>query len=88
MEHKGTFQIQTERLILRRFTINDIEVAFRNWTSDDKVTEYLRWPTHKDISITESVIKDWIENYKNPEFKDVVVTRDGLIEILEEFRLE
>ena len=52
MEHKGTFQIQTERLILRRFTINDIEVAFRNWTSDDKVTEYLRWPTHKDISIT------------------------------------
>ena len=68
MEHKGTFQIQTERLILRRFTINDIEVAFRNWTSDDKVTEYLRWPTHKDISITESVIKDWIENYKNSSF--------------------
>lgn len=33
-------------------------------------------------------LKQWIENYKNPEFKDVVVTRDGLIEILEEFRLE
>ena len=68
MEHKGTFQIQTERLILRRFTINDIEVAFRNWTSDDKVTEYLRWPTHKDIFITESVINRWIENYKNSSF--------------------
>lgn len=33
-------------------------------------------------------LKQWIENYKNPEFKDVVVTRDGLIDILEEFRLE
>ena len=32
-------------------------------------------------------LKQWIENYKNPEFKDVVVTRDGLIEILEEFRM-
>ena len=54
--------------LLRRFTINDIESAFRNWTSDDKVTEYLRWPTHKDIFITESVINRWIENYKNSSF--------------------
>ena len=33
-------------------------------------------------------LKQWIENYKNPEFKDVTITRDGLIDILEEFRLE
>ena len=33
-------------------------------------------------------LKQWIENYKKPEFKDVMITRDGLIEILEEFRLE
>lgn len=33
-------------------------------------------------------LKQWIANYKNPEFKDVMITRDGLISILEEFRLE
>lgn len=33
-------------------------------------------------------LKQWIENYKNPEFEDVMITRDGLIDILEEFRLE
>lgn len=33
-------------------------------------------------------LKQWIENYKNPEFKDVMITRDGLIDILNEFRLE
>lgn len=33
-------------------------------------------------------LKQWIENYKNTEFKDVMITRDGLIDILEEFRLE
>ena len=32
-------------------------------------------------------LKQWVENYKNHEFKDVMITRDGLIDILEEFRL-
>lgn len=68
MEHKGTFKLQTERLTLRRFTVNDIESAFHNWTSDNNVTEYLRWPTHKNVYVTEGVINDWIENYKNSSF--------------------
>lgn len=68
MEHKGTVQLETPRLILRRFTVDDIEAAFRNWTGDDKVTEFLRWPTHRDISVTERVLKDWIENYKDDSF--------------------
>lgn len=33
-------------------------------------------------------LKQWIANYKNPEFKDVMITRDNLIDILNEFRLE
>ena len=68
MEHKGTVSIETERLILRRFTLNDVDAAFRNWTNDDKVTEFLRWPTHKDVSVTESILSDWIENYKKDSF--------------------
>lgn len=33
-------------------------------------------------------LKQWIENYKNHEFKDVTITRDNLIDILNEFILE
>lgn len=33
-------------------------------------------------------LKQWIEGYKRQEFADMTLTRDGLIEILEEFRLE
>ena len=65
MEHKGTVVIETKRLLLRRFNMDDIEFAFKNWTSDEKVTEFLRWPTHKDITITQRVLEDWIDNYKN-----------------------
>jgi len=68
MTHKGTVKIETERLILRKFITSDIEVAFCNWTNSDKVTEFLRWPTHKEISVTEMIIKDWIESYKDPSF--------------------
>lgn len=68
MEHKGTVTIETDRLCLRAFELKDIQAAFRNWTSDERVTEFLRWPTHTDISITEKVIKDWIEESKKPDF--------------------
>lgn len=68
MEHKGTKTIETDRLILRAFCIDDINAAFVNWTSDEKVTEFLRWPTHTDISTTERVIKNWIAESKNPDF--------------------
>lgn len=68
MEHKGTKTIETERLLLRVFHLDDIEAAFKNWTSDSRVTEFLRWPTHTDISMTERIIKEWIQESDNPDF--------------------
>lgn len=40
MEHKGTVMIETDRLLLRRFEEADIEAAFRNWTSDEKLRNF------------------------------------------------
>ncbi len=37
MKHKGTVTIETDRLILRKFTANDVNAAFSNWTSDEKM---------------------------------------------------
>lgn len=68
MEHKGTITIDTDRLILRKFTVEDIPAAYQNWTSDEKVTEFLRWPTHSDIRVTERVLKDWIAEYQKNDF--------------------
>lgn len=64
MEHLGTITLETERLVLRRFTIDDAESAFKNWTSSDNVTKFLRWETHKDISVTRDYINFQLENYK------------------------
>ena len=68
MEHKGTKTIETGRLILRPFCLSDIDAAYINWTSDEKVTEFLRWPAHSDIGITEKIIKEWIKESEKPDF--------------------
>ena len=68
MEHKGTKTIETKRLLLRQFHKNDSEAMFKNWESDSKVTEFLRWKTAVDINEVESVLSDWIRGYENLDF--------------------
>lgn len=68
MEHKGTKRIETERLILRRFTPEDAEAAFRNWTSDEKVTKYLTWQTHRDLAASRWIVSEWAKSYENDDF--------------------
>lgn len=68
MNHRGTKTIETDRLILRAFRDSDVPLAYKNWTSDERVTEFLRWPTHSNVLITEQVIADWIQQSDTPDF--------------------
>lgn len=65
MNHIGTQTIETDRLILRRFESSDAQAMFENWASDSEVTTYLTWPAHGDISVTETVLRDWAPQYAN-----------------------
>lgn len=77
MEHKGTVTIETERLILRRFTVEDAEASFKNWESDEKVTEFLRWQTAKNLSDAEAVITRWVNSYcDNSFYQWAIVPKD------------
>jgi len=68
MEHRGTKTIETERLLLRRFESTDAEAMFKNWESDPKVTEFLRWKTASDIGEAKAVLSDWIKGYERLDF--------------------
>lgn len=68
MNHTGTAKIATKRLLLRQFTDRDAAAIFNNWASDEKVTQFLRWPTHESIEITENILKEWVNSYKNKDF--------------------
>lgn len=64
MKHVGTKTIETTRLTLRRLELSDAEMMFCNWTSDDKVTRFLRWDAHKLIDDTKNMIQQWVNNYQ------------------------
>lgn len=68
MNHKGTITIETTRLILRKFNINDSTASFYNWTGDEMVTEYLRWPTHKKLDVTQRIVQEWVNGYEKLDF--------------------
>lgn len=66
MTHKGTVTLETERLILRRFTPEDAEAMFRNWANDPEVTQFMTWPTHGSLETTRKVITSWVDGYETP----------------------
>ena len=68
MNKTGTQQLETHRLILRRFRAEDAEDMFRNWASDPEVTRYLTWPAHGSVEITRMVLADWISRYDDGSF--------------------
>ena len=68
MNHTGTITLETERLILRRFTVDDAPVMYRNWASEDKVTEFLTWPTHPNEEVSKAVIESWVKGYEKPDY--------------------
>ena len=39
LEHKGSIDIKTDRLLLRKFEIGDAEEVFATWTSDERVAK-------------------------------------------------
>ena len=68
MNKTGTQRIETHRLILRRYRIEDAEDMFSNWASDPEVTKFLTWPTHSSVDVTRFVLNDWISRYGDGGF--------------------
>ena len=53
--------LESNRLILRPFSIADVEDVF-SYASDDKVTKYLTWETHTDLLQAEKVVRGFYMN--------------------------
>ena len=68
MKHCGTQRLETQRLILRRFTPEDAEAMYRNWASDEEVTKYLTWPAHSGPEVSRFVLETWCASYDKDDF--------------------
>lgn len=77
MRHIGTQPIQTPRLLLRRYTLDDTDAMYDNWASDDRVTRTLTWPTHPDKGVTRVVLETWVGSYDQESYYHWGITVDG-----------
>lgn len=64
VNHVGTCELETKRLLLRRFKRDDALMVFNNWTSDEEVTRYVAWPTHRHVGETVKVLIGWERAYE------------------------
>ncbi len=75
MKHCGSVRIETERLILRKFTIDDAKEMFENYASRDAVTKYMPWHSHKNIEET----KEYLSTCVLPKYEQVDVYKWAIV---------
>jgi len=73
MNNKGTRTLETERLILRRFVVEDAQAMYDNWASDPEVTRFLTWPPHGSAQLTKQLLEDWVKQYENKAYYNWVI---------------
>jgi ribosomal-protein-alanine N-acetyltransferase len=62
--HKGTQQIKTERLLLRKIQPDDAEMVYM-WMSDPEVCKYERWKPHPNSDYSRGYIIKVFDGYKS-----------------------
>ena len=68
MKKTGTETIETRRLVLRKYRIDDAEDMYRNWASDPEVTRFLTWPTHTSVEVSRNVLSGWTARYEGGDY--------------------
>ena len=82
MEHKGTVWLETDRLILRRFTMEDTGAMYRNYASESSVTTYLTWPRHSSPEVTQELLTQWTTQYVFRDFYQWAVELREIREVI------
>ena len=77
LTHQGTKTLRTNRLTLRRFTVEDANLMFENWANDTRVTRYLTWPAHTSPVFTKQLLESWCAEYEKPDFYNWAICLDN-----------
>ena len=79
LNHKGTVTIETDRLILRRFTMEDAEAMFLGWATDPEVCRHMTWPPHENMEVTRALLERWTGSYGAADYYNwaIVLKENG-----------
>lgn len=78
MKNSGTQRIETDRLILRRYVIEDADAMYKNWASDSEVTKFLTWQPHSSVDVSRGIIENWLKEYSDEKYYQwAIVLKDN-----------
>ncbi len=77
LNHKGTQTIRTSRMTLRRFTMDDAPVMYKNWASDPRVTRYVSWNPHGSVEDTVTLMSLWVPRYESERYYNWAMEYEG-----------
>ena len=66
--------LETNRLILRPYRIEDAEAMYHGWANDPDVAKYVTWNPHEKIETTRTLLRQWIREYEQPQTLRFAVT--------------
>lgn len=82
MKNIGTKNLETKRLVLRKFLPSDYQKAYENYCTDERVTKYMTWNPHKDINETKTLVEGWASRYNDNKFYHWLITLKGVDEAI------
>lgn len=77
LTHKGTTELKSERITLRRFVLSDAKSMYKNYATDERVTRFLPWTPYTCVADVESFIQSVIEEYERLDMYHWVIDVDG-----------
>ena len=78
MKNCGTQRIETDRLILRRYVIEDADARYKNWAPDIEVTKFLTWQPHSSVEVSRGIIENWLKEYSDKKYYQwAIVLKDN-----------
>lgn len=76
MNNLGTKTLETERLILRKFTMEDATGLY-SWASNPNVTKYVSWKPYESVQAAADNLKKWIADYEQGSYHWCVQSKNS-----------
>ncbi|CRH90926.1 Putative ribosomal N-acetyltransferase YdaF [Chlamydia trachomatis] len=73
MNFTGTPILESDRLLLRPYTLADAQLMFDNWASHPENVTYVTWSAHESVDFTRQLLKEWTSSYDQPDFLHWVI---------------
>lgn len=73
----GTNEFTTERLVMRRYHMDDSLILYKEFGCDPQMYKYSGWNPYASYDMAYSTVQRFIESYKLPDFYGWAIEHEG-----------